>query len=124
VNARPLSRWFVAILVVAGFAAGGVAQFQPPAPGETRSSAGVATTAAGFSGAEGVMPVKAQVGPAASAERGGRVKLPSPVTALVALALVATTFRRAVRRPDGPPAPLALRSRSLPRRAPPALSLG
>jgi hypothetical protein len=125
VNFRHLCRWLVAIFMVVGVALGGAIHREPLAATETGPAGGIAATAAGWSGAEAIMPVKPQNGSTAAAhERSPRVKIPLLATAFFAAALYAAMVRRAIRRPDGPRSPLAVRVRSVPRRGPPHLSLG
>jgi hypothetical protein len=82
-------------------------------------------SASGWSDTQGIMPVKPQIGAASGYERGVRVKLPVLVGAVAAASLAALVASRSrFRRRPSSRLPLALRARSVPRRAPPLLPLG
>jgi hypothetical protein len=128
VSSRHLRRWLVAIVMIVGVAAAGAGRPDPssPAPvgGDPRSAA-VVVGASGWSDIQGIMPVKPQIGAASGYQRGVRVKLPVLVGAVATASLAAVVAGRSrFRRQQGSRLPLALRARSVPRRAPPLLPLG
>ena len=127
-SSRHLRRWLVAIVMIVGIAATGSGRAAPssPAPGGGEPSPNViAVSNPGWSGFQGIMPVQPRIEQAAGYERGARVKVPVLIGAVAAASLAFVVARRSgFRRRHGSPLPLALRSRSLPRRAPPLLQLG
>ena len=119
-TSRRLLQWFVAIVMIVGVASAGAGRSAPMPATESLSAGGITATVSDWSGAEAIIPVKPQATVAEAHRRSVPVKV--EVT-LAAAALSTAMVRQALRRPDDQQAPLAVRARSLPRRAPPLLSL-
>jgi len=110
--------------MIAGLALTGAGRPDPSAgavPGGAPASAATTVGAPGWGDDQGMMPVKPQIDTASRYERGGRVKLPVIFGFVAAAALAVAAARRGCRRPPASRPSLTLRTRSLPRRAPPLL---
>jgi hypothetical protein len=127
VSSHHLRRWLVAIVMIVGVAAAGGGRSGPSTPttaaGDHRS-ADMAASVSGWSATHGIMPVQPKIEAGSAYERGVRVKLPVLVGAVAAALLAAVPHRCGFRRLQSSRLPLALRTRSLPLRAPPLLLLG
>lgn len=113
--------------MIAGVATAGAGQAGPPAPGPAGGDPQSPAMAARASGpiSQGIMPVEPQIEAASGYQRGVRVKLPVLLGAFATASLAAAVASRSrfLRRPSAR-LPIALRGRSVPRRAPPLLPLG
>lgn len=125
-NSRNLHRWAIVIAVVAVLTTVGIARsvLLPSTPlAAAPGSGGVAVSASGSYGVDAVMPTRFDT--ASGYEHDVRVKLPGFGAAVLVMAFAEAVARRAAfRRPQRSRLPLALRARSQPLRAPPALLLG
>ena len=114
--------------MIVGIAATGAGRTGPStlAPGGgDPSPAAIAVSESGWSGPAGIMPVQPRIEAASGYEWGAKAKVPVPTSAVAAASLAfVVASRSGFRRRHGSPLPLALRARSLPRRAPPLLQLG
>ena len=128
VSSRHLRRWLVAIVMIVGITATGAgwvgASTLAPGGGEPSPNA-IAVSDPGWSRFQGIMPVQPRMDPASGSERGIRVRVAVLISAMAAASLAFAVARRTgFCRQYGSLLPLALRARSLPRRAPPLLQLG